>query len=129
MRLHSWESRSSQKNTQIADICPSLTGDEEGVQRFKEAVRITAREILVGIETERTGAFDGGFVGDGARGGAVAVDSVGPRAQDDETFVCLRVGETDGAAQDGFEISAAAPVASHGTRELTAGKRAEGSLG
>src|SRR5689334_21051307 len=29
MRLHSWESRSAQKNSQIADICPSLPRDNE----------------------------------------------------------------------------------------------------
>src|ERR1041385_3571502 len=118
MRLHIASQASVQQNSQIADVCARWTGDDQIIQLFEEGVGIAATEILICVETKVESALDGRFVCNRAGSGTVTVDAVGAGTQDDD-FPAV-IGESNCATQDGFEIAAAATIAAHGTRELTA---------
>src|ERR1041385_9290349 len=122
MRLHIASQASVQQNSQIADVCARWTGDDQIIQLFEEGVGIAATEILICVETEVASALHGRFVCNCAGSGTVTVDAVGAGTQDD--YFAALIGEIDRAAQDGFEIAAAATIAAHGTRELATGDRA-----
>src|ERR1051325_5360739 len=122
MRLHIASQASVQQNSQIADVCARWAGDDQIIQLFEEGVGIAATEILICVETEVASALDGRFVCDGAGRGTVTVDAVGAGAQDD--YFAALIGETDRAAEDGFEVASATTITAHRTRELATGDRA-----
>src|SRR5215213_185532 len=70
-----------QENAQVAHVRARGAGDDGVAEVVEESVGVALVEKLSGVESSCLGARDGRLVGQGACGGAVAVDAVRPCAE------------------------------------------------
>jgi len=115
----------SEEEAEIAEIVAGGAGKDRVAELIEKAERIAALEKIFRIEAGILCAEQRVAVGDGTRGGAVAVNAIGSGTQYDDRLAR----DFFDAVENESGIAASESVAGHGGTEFPVGNKRDGMLG
>src|SRR5437868_14735273 len=95
MRKRFWTHSVRQQDSQIAYVVAGRPGHDRVSQGVEQRIRIESSQRRRMIECGRPGSFQRASVGNGAGGGAIAIDAVRSRAQHSDVLASNFLGAVE----------------------------------